>query len=139
MREDIMTKRNEKIDRFLQEFSQRASEYDAVESAVLFGSGANRTFHPGSDLDLVVVLSHSDGKTKKELVNMFWELDEKHGTGIIDAHAMHPPIIFLDKKWKKWIFAKAFTSYRFLQLFQAFDGVQKFLKRFAPRYRAFYG
>ena len=128
-----------RIEGFLREFGQRASEYDAVESAVLFGSAANGTFHPGSDLDLVVVLSHNDKNVKKELVDLFWELDEKYGTGIMDAHAMHPPIIFLDKKWKKNIFADASANYRFLRLFHAFDGVQKFLKRFAPRYRFFYG
>jgi len=128
-----------RIEGFLREFGQRASEYDAVESAVLFGSAANGTFHPGSDLDLVVVLSHNDKNVKKELVDLFWELDEKYGTGIMDAHAMHPPIIFLDKGWKKRIFAEAFSSHRFLRLFHAFDGVQRLLKRFAPRYRAFYG
>ncbi|MDI6903374.1 MAG: nucleotidyltransferase domain-containing protein [Methanocellales archaeon] len=129
----------QKIKGFLREFGRRAAEYDAVESAVLFGSAANGTWHPGSDLDIVVVLSHNDDKVKKELVDLFWELDKKYGTGIIDAHAMHPPIIFLDRKWKKRIFAKALSSYRFLRLFQAFDRVQKRLKRFAPRYRFFYG
>jgi hypothetical protein len=51
-------------------------------------------------------------EVKETLVKKFWELDKKHSTNIINAKAMHPPIVFLHG-WRKELF-KIFIKHNFL-------------------------
>jgi predicted nucleotidyltransferase len=45
-----------------------------VSYGVLYGSQARGTAHENSDIDLLVVLSHFDGKKDFDEVNMLWRL-----------------------------------------------------------------
>jgi predicted nucleotidyltransferase len=64
-----------------------------VAFGVLFGSYARGTAHENSDIDLVVVSSHFDGKKNFDEVNRLWELT-------IDTDTRLEPIPVGQNEWQ---------------------------------------
>jgi len=121
------------IDSFIQDFMKEVAKHREVTHFLLFGTAANGKWHLGSDVDIVICLSENSNEVKEALVKKFWEFDRRHGTNVINAKAMHPPIIFFCG-WRKELFRIFITHNLFMKLFRSFDRIQKRFKRFAPTY-----
>lgn len=116
---------------------REVGKHREVTHFMLFGSASNGRWRPGSDVDIVICLSKNSKEARKSLLNKFWGLDEKYGTGIIDAKMMHPPIVFL-WGWRKELFKTFIRHNLLMKTFRGFDRIQRKFKRFAPRYKYFY-
>ncbi|MDD5673843.1 MAG: nucleotidyltransferase domain-containing protein [Chitinivibrionales bacterium] len=65
-----------------------------VSFGVLFGSQARGTAHEYSDIDLVVVSSHFDGKKDFDEVNKLWQLTAKTDNRV-------EPVPVGEREWKE--------------------------------------
>ena len=124
------------IDALINEFTEKATErYPFIDDIVVFGSAKSGNWHIGSDLDIAVFISN--GHKAEEIIDLYqllWELDEKHGTRIKDAPALHPMIFIIDNSIKKLLLEKLMTNPKDSTFRAVIRVITEKMKEIFPRY-----
>ena len=90
------------LERFMREFKERTEKLPNVERVEFFGSITTPNWKLGeSDVDVIVYGNNIPGATKREIVLILRELNQKYGLQLENVRCCHPTPFFLDSAMRK--------------------------------------
>jgi len=97
------------VEAFSAEFIKNAHAKGEVIVDIV-GSAIDGTWQKGSsDVDVVVYLRGKNNNIERDLLQLYFQLDSKHGTQLQSLSFIHPPVIFVRNTLEQMLIAKIFS------------------------------